>query len=289
MRSPAFYFGASVECWDETAFSSYMPGAGAVSVPANSGFREVSMGIFDFLGKKSDQPPRTSLKEVARLERVLSNKLSQNFDRQEAIQELGRMGTAQAAAALLKRFDWVLDPSITDQEEKEQCMHGIVAAGEDALEPIREYCRKAESLTWPLKVLRAIVQDDGQAADELLSILDQFDTEYVRNPEPKVQLIQALEAYKSDDVRVAVEPFLTDMSEPVRFTAATTLFAIDNAASVPSLLDALANEESRRVQNRIAQGFADRGWEIPSELANAVAKALPPGFRVSSGKVQKLG
>ncbi len=248
------------------------------------------MGIFDFLGKKkSDQPPRTSPKEIARLERLLANKLSQNFDRQEAIQELGRMGTAPAAAALLKRFDWVLDPSITDQEEKEQCVEGIVAAGEDALEPIREYCKKAESLTWPLKVLRAIVKDDQQAADELLSILDQFDTEYVRNAEPKVQLVQALEAYKSDEVRVAVEPFLADMSEPVRFTAVTTLFALDNPASVPSLLDALSNEESRRVQNRIGQGLAERGWEIPSELAAAATKALPPGYGVANGRVQKLG
>src|ERR1700759_4932087 len=125
-------------------------------------------------------------------------------------------------------------------------MHGTVAAGEDALEPIREYCKKAESLTWPLKVLRGIVKDEEQAAQELLGILDQFDTEYVRNAEPKVQIIKALEAYPSDDVRVAVEPFLTDMSEPVRFTAVTTLFAVNNPASVPSLLDALSNEESRR-------------------------------------------
>jgi HEAT repeat protein len=246
------------------------------------------MGIFDFLGKKSDQPPRPSQREIARLERLLSNKLSQNFDRQAAIQELGRMGTSQAAAALLKRFDWVLDPSITDQEEKESCMHGIVAAGEDALEPIREYCKKAESLTWPLKVLRAIVQDDELAAQELLSILDQFDTEYVRNAEPKVQLIQALEGYKSDEVRVAVEPFLRDMSEPVRFTSATTLFELNDPTSLPALLDALANEESRRVQNRIAQGLADRAWPISSELAVSATKALPPGFAVADGKVQKL-
>ncbi|HEX3849495.1 MAG TPA: HEAT repeat domain-containing protein [Polyangiaceae bacterium] len=247
------------------------------------------MGIFDFLSKKSDQPPRPSQKEIARLERLLSNKLSQNFDRQEAIQELGRMGTAQAATALLRRFDWVLDPSITDQEEKESCMHGIVAAGEDALEPIREYCKKAESLTWPLKVLRAIVTDDAEAAQELLGILDQFDTEYVRNAEPKVQLIQALEAYPSEDVRVAVEPFLRDMSEPVRFTAATTLFAVNDAASVPALIDALESEESRRVQNRIAQGLADRAWAIPAEVSAGTTKALPPGYAVAAGKVQKTG
>jgi len=247
------------------------------------------MGIFDFLNKsKTDQPPRPSQKEIARLERLLGNKLSQNFDRQEAIQELGRMGTAQAAAALLKRFDWVLDPSITDQEEKESCMRGIVAAGEDALEPIREYCEKAESLTWPLKVLRAIVTDDAQAAKELLGILEQFDTEYVRNAEPKVQLIQALEAYPTDQVRAAIEPFLADMSEPVRFVSVTSLFAINDAASLPVLVAALESEESRRVQNRIAQGLADRAWPIPSDLAASIKKALPPGFTLAGDRVQKI-
>ena len=246
------------------------------------------MGIFDFLSKnKSDQPPRTSQKEIARLERLLTNKLSQNFDRQEAINELGRIGTAQAAAALLKRFDWVLDPSITDQEEKESCMRGIVATGEDALEPIREHCQKAESLTWPLKVLRAIEKDDTQAAQELLSILDQFDTEYVRNAEPKVQLIQSLEAYPTDEVRAAVEPFLADMSEPVRFTSVTTLFAVNDAASLPALVSALESEESRRVQNRIAQGLVDRTWTVPFDLSASLSKVLPPGFRLAGDKVVK--
>jgi len=246
------------------------------------------MGIFDFLSKnKSDQPPRPSPKEIARLERLLGNKLSQNFDRQEAIQELGRMGTAQAAAALLKRFDWVLDPSITDQEEKESCMRGIVAAGEDALEPLREYCRKAESLTWPLKVLRAIVTDEAQVARELLGILAQFDTEYVRNAEPKVQLIQALEAYPTEEVRGAIEPFLADMSEPVRFVSVTSLFTINEVASLPALVTALETDESRRVQNRIAQGLADRGWAIPTELSPRIKASLPPGFQLAGDKVQK--
>ena len=246
------------------------------------------MGIFDFLSKnKSDQAPRASQKEIARLERLLGSKLSQNFDRQEAIQELSRMGTAQAAAALLKRFDWVLDPSITDQEEKESCMRGIVAAGEDALEPIREYCQKAESLTWPLKVLRAIVKDDAQAARELLNVLEKFDTEYVRNAEPKVQLIQALEAYPTEEVRLAVEPFLGDMSEPVRFTSATTLFAINDSQSLPALVAVIESDESRRIQNRIAQGLVDRAWSVPPELSESLKKALPPGFRLAGDKVLK--
>jgi HEAT repeat protein len=77
------------------------------------------------------------------------------------------------------------------------------------------------------------------------------------------------------------------MSEPVRFTAVTTLFALNDAASVPALIDALQNEESRRVQNRIAHGLADRAWAIPPESSTGASKALPPGYAVAAGKVQR--
>src|SRR5688572_16415953 len=113
------------------------------------------MGLFDFFSRKNTAPKPATSKEVARLERLVSTKLSQNFDRQEAIEELSRMATAASAAALLRRFDWTLDPSITDQEEKEACVRGVTAAGEAALDPLREYCRRAESLNWALRVLRA--------------------------------------------------------------------------------------------------------------------------------------
>ena len=38
-----------------------------------------------------------------------------------------------------------MEPSITDQEEKESAMRGIVSAGEAALEPIRAYCRRVRA------------------------------------------------------------------------------------------------------------------------------------------------
>ena len=45
------------------------------------------MGLFDFLSKGKDDRSK-SARDVARLERLVSNKLSQNYDRQEAIAEL---------------------------------------------------------------------------------------------------------------------------------------------------------------------------------------------------------
>jgi len=243
------------------------------------------MGLFDFLSKGKDEKSKAS-RDVARLERMIANKLSQNYDRQEAIAELSKMADAASSAALLKRFDWMLDPSITDQEEKESCVNGIVAAGEHALEPLRQYCKKAASLTWPIKVLEGIVPAD-RLAEELLSLLDQFDTEYTRNVEPKVQLLQALEAHASEEVRIAAEPFLQDAGETVRFTAAGTVFAMGDPASVPAFVAVLENEESLRVKNRIALGLAERAWVIPAELSAACRAGLPPGYALPGDKVER--
>ena len=243
------------------------------------------LGIFDFFSKGRDDRPKAA-KDIARLERLVANKLSQNYDRQEAIEELSKIADAASSAALLKRFDWNLDPSITDQEEKASCLAGIVAAGEDALEPLRRYAKKAESLTWPLKILVEIVPEE-RVADEMLELLDQFDTEYVRNPEPKVQLLQALDSYPSEEVRVAVEPFLGDASETVRFTAANTVFAMNEPKSVPALVAALDGEESLRVRNRIAQGLAERGSSIPAELHEVCQKNLPDGYVLRGDRIER--
>jgi HEAT repeat protein len=235
------------------------------------------MGLFDFF-RKSDQPASGKAdREIARLERLVSNKLSQNFDRQDALEQLGKIASAQAAAVLLKRFNWYLDPSITDQEEKELAVRGIVAAGDAALDPIREYCRRAEGLTWPLKALSQIVTED-RFVEELLLLLDQFDTEYVRNPEPKVQLLHTLEAFAREDVRLAVEQFVEDASEPVRFAAVNATFAMVNAQSVETLAVAIEREESLRIKNRIAQGIADAKWTIPQALRAVCGAHLPPGY-----------
>jgi HEAT repeat protein len=250
------------------------------------------MGLFDFLTKKSQptqsSPKKPSERELARLARLVGDKMSQNIDRQDAIAQLSELGTPEAAAALLKRFNWSMDPSITDQEEKEAAARGVVAAGEAALEPIRDYATKAESLTWPIKILRQIVSED-RIVDELLGILDEFDTEYVRNVEPKKQLVATLAEFPSQDVREAVEPFLLDISEPVRFEAVTTTFAMNDPECVSSLIEALAEEESLRVRNRIAFGLADRGWPISEELVETVQKALPPEFFMDGRRVRHKG
>jgi hypothetical protein len=245
------------------------------------------MGWFDRFKKTTDGVSKTGKVDLGRFERLVSTKLSQELDRQDAIHQLSRIGTAEAVAVLLKRFNWNLDPSITDQDEKELALEGIVAAGDVALEPIRDYCRRAESLTWPIKALERIVASDC-LAEELLTLLDQFDTEYVRNPEPKVQLLSYVMAFPSEEVRTAIEPFLEDASESVRFAATAAVFSMGEAQSTASLIAALEQEESLRVRNRIAMGLSERLWVIPSPLQETCGRHLPSGFSLSDGIVRAL-
>ena len=245
------------------------------------------MGLFDLFSKKNvgdPKPKEVSPRELARLARVVSNKMSQNYDRQEAIEELSKLANAEGAKALLRRFDFSMEPSIVDQDEKEAAVSGIVAAGSAAIDPIHAYCARAESLTWPLKVLRQIVPSD-RIVTELLTLLDQFDTEYMRNPEPKIQLIALLGEYRTSEVREAVEPFLTDVNESVRFHATGTVFLMADAESAEPLVDALAQEESLRVKNRIARGLEQAAWVLSDELAQRSTAVLPPGYAVRDKRI----
>lgn len=239
------------------------------------------MGLFSFL-KKGDSP-RGEDKELARLQKMVSNKLSQNIDREDALHRLAGMATPAAVAVLLTRFNWTLNPSIKDQEEKEVAVQGIVAAGEAGLETIRNHCVRAESLTWPLKAIKGIVVDTAQLETVLLELLDEFDTDYMRDPQPKVQLLQALGEFASEEVRVACEPFMTDQSEEVRFAAVTTVLGCDRAESLDSLIEAMREEESLRVKNRIASGIVEKAWSVSGEQEAALRASCPSGFKVQAG------
>ena len=242
------------------------------------------MGLFDRFkgGAKGEKKSNLAGKWVERMERR-----AQNYDRQEAIQVLADLGTAEAVTVLLKRFTFHIDPSITDQEEKDSAFRGILRAGKDAVEPVRAFAAKAESLAWPMKIIRELVGEE-EYVEELLRWLSRWDTEYAKFVEPKVQILTALEEQKSPHVRREVERFLEDVNEPARFHAATTLMAQDDPDAVPPLARLLGDEESVRVRNRIAEGLAARGWPLPEDVRDVARKGLPPGFSIGAdGRILK--
>lgn len=244
------------------------------------------MGLFDLFkggvrGEKKDRPKgQPAAKWADRLERR-----AQNYDRQEAIQALAEMASADAARLLLKRFTFHIDPSITDQEEKEAAFRGVLRAGKEAIEPVRAFAAKAESLAWPMKIVRELV-DETEYVEELLRWLALWDTEYAKFVEPKVQILTQLEEHKHEHLRAGVERFLEDVNEPARFHAVATLLAQDDPAVAPALARVLGNEESVRVRHKIVEGLAAHGWSLPEAEREAVRKALPGTFAMdANGRV----
>jgi hypothetical protein len=256
------------------------------------------LGLFDFFKGKSnkDKSGVSDRKEgakksgaAAKWAEAAANKRAQAPDRQEALQELSKLKSADAAEALLKRFTFSIDPSITDQEEKEFAYEGILGAGKEAIEPVRAFAMKAESVQWPYKIMKEILEEED-LVDELIKWLSRWDTEYVKFMDPKLQLLDALGDYKSPKVRPAVEPFLDDFTEEARYRAVQTILAQNEPDALGKLIERFLDEESVRIKNKILDGTASLGWTIPEDQRDPMRKALSYEYGIDGdGKITKRG
>ena len=236
-----------------------------------------------------------------------ADKRAQAPDRWESIQALGQViakgrpakdkpppdadavrWAGEAIQALFPRFGFYVDPSITDQEEKEEVARLLIGAGDLALGPVTAQLRRGELLGWALKILEGIAPADRVVA-ELLEILATMDTEYERDPIRKVTVLQALEERRDPRVAPAVERFLEDVHEPARYHAVGALFAQPDGEAVRGALTRqIAREESVRVRARLLEGFAERSWEVGAGFVEAGrAKQLPPGFALDKSGVPR--
>jgi len=246
------------------------------------------MGLFDLFkgGPKAEGKPRPKGNPAAKWADRVERRV-QNYDRQEAIQALSEMGTSESVEVLLKRFTFHMDPSITDQEEKDAAFRGILRAGRNAIEPVRTFAARAESLAWPMKIVKALV-DEGEYIEELLRWLAKWDTDYAKFVDPKVQILAALEEHHDPRIREGVERFLEDVNEPARFHATSTLLAQGDAQALPALAKLLQDEESVRVRTKIAEGLAANAWPLADDTRAAIRNVLPAGYALDgAGRVTK--
>jgi hypothetical protein len=229
------------------------------------------MALFGLFGKKSDA---TQLKKWA--ERA-QNRRAQAVDRWEAIQALVNAKSTEAAEALLPRFTFYVDPSITDQEEKDLAFDGVVAMGDAAVGPAVAFLRKADSISWPLKILDRLLSPEA-VVENLLELLAGMDTEYERDPQRKIQILATLEERRDPRIASAAARFLQDANETVRFHASGAVLAQGEAADQKAaLLRGFCAEASVRVRNRILDGFAAQGWDV-GEMSAEVQSRLPAGY-----------
>lgn len=239
------------------------------------------MGLLDMFSKK---PGGGALRKHA--SRV-ANKRAQAPDRWDSIRALGMMRTPAAVEALLTRFTFAVDPSITDQEEKEAVYEVVVDAGEAAVEPLRDFMASTDSIAWPLKCLDRILSEE-QVTAELLTVLEAMDTEYERDPQKKIQVLAALEERRDSRITEAARRFLEDMNETVRFHAVGAMLhqaeeagdAVREAVR-EALLEQYLREDSMRVRARILDGFMLRGWSV-GDRADEVRQKLPQGYAMTA-------
>lgn len=230
------------------------------------------MGLFDFLNKKHSSPLHKHAARVA-------DRRALAADRWESLQVLVKQDSEESTRALLARFTFHSDPSITDQEEKETAFKAIMARGATAVVPLKQFIAKAESLSWPLRML-----DNLLAPDEVLTVLLEqlttMDTEYERDPQRKLQVLSELEGRHGPAIVAAVIPFFVDVNESARFHAIGAAFAQENAEDAKqALLELLAREDSVRVRVRALEGCSQRGWALEPNLTSR----LPEGWSLDGG------
>lgn len=242
--------------------------------------------MFGWFGKKSDA--ETIEKHAQRI----ANKRAQAPDRWDSIQALSHLlaqskkdkaadRIASIVAALLPRFGYYTDPTITDQEEKDLAFRVILEGGADGVPAIRQYMKASESLTWPLKMLDRLLSP-SDVTGELLAVLEPMDTEYQRDPQRKLQVLQALEERRDSRIGPAVSRFFEDVNETARFHAVGAVLSQEDAESHRELADKLlTGEESVRVKTRVLERFAERGWAL-TVARLTLEKAPPPGWVVSA-------
>lgn len=221
------------------------------------------LGIF---GKKSEGGP---LRKHA--ERV-ANKRAQAYDRWESIQALAQLRTREAVEALLPRFTFYVEPSITDQEEKDAAFAGIVDAGEAGVEPVVAFLKRVDSISWPIKMLDKIVAPEA-VVGHLLDLLNGMDIEYARDTETKIQILTSLSERKDSRVPDAVARFLADTNESARFAAVAAIIGQEAvAAHRTALVNALVVEDSVRVRNRIFEALANFGLSVEPDQERVKAR-----------------
>jgi hypothetical protein len=240
------------------------------------------MGLFDLFMDKE----KAEEKKLRKLKKTLTHMYVQAAERQYAADQLWEKGTPEAIEVLLCRYQETNPNHTTDAEEKEYVFQLLVDLGRkgdvDVVQAVTDHLKRiTENINWPLKVLMTLV-DPERMVDVLVELLEASKTGYERNPEKKRELMLRAADFKDRRLAEQVARFLADDNETIRFLAVDALMAQEEEdfAREP-LADCLAVEESLRIQQKIAELFADRPeWLVDEDRREEVEANLPQGYGI---------
>ena len=252
------------------------------------------MGLLDWFRRKEGPAPGRNAggagpavpRALERNIKRLLNKHLHSEERWGAIQAVAEDPSDAAVDALIRRFGIHVEPSAVDNEEKDYIADALASRGEAIVPRLTKSLRRSESVTWQVRVLGRIVPRDA-LCNLLVELLGEFDTEYERSPERKIQVVMALAEFPGDEVAKAVARFLGDVNETVRFQAVSTIGSIRGETAREALIELFLRDESVRIRTAVLDLLVETGWLVHGHRG-AVEKALPPGYVVDrAGAIRK--
>ena len=208
----------------------------------------------------------------------LINPYRQSEERMQCAGELAEDGRPEAIYGLLRRFTIKASNQVVDEDEKSQVYAMVVDLDEAAVPSLCKFIGQEDQLRYPLRALTEIVDHDAvlQHVGEALAAIG---PDYVKNPEPKLHLIQHLAEQGHEGAAQYLTPFLADQDETVRFQTAQALSTHDNDTVKDALWARLLTDEdeSLRTRNALCETLLTLAPEhiVAEEARDAVRAALP--------------
>ncbi len=204
--------------------------------------------------------------------KLAANPFAQPDVRMREMQRLLQDGSPAALRGLLKRFTANASGGIADEDEKKWLEDAIVEVGDSAKQPLRDFIKAEEKLTYALHAYERITGAD-EAIRYFIEVLNHYGAEDHRSGEAKLQLVHTLAEHASDPrVLPALTMFLVDHTDEVRNAV---LEQLDAAADRNEVTDALLMTISEplatlvcdptvgpRVQRRACELLEKRVWAV---------------------------
>ena len=227
------------------------------------------MGLLDIFSKEA---------RIQRTVKKLANKWVHMDERRSAIESLRAYGTDEAIQGLLQRFNFVIDNTTVDEDEKQSVADALVEFGERSIPQVIAYLRKAETMTWALKVLQRIETTDRVVA-HLVQLVKEIDPLDKKSGKRQEQLILELSDLHDDRVVEALLPLLAEDNGDVRFHAVEALEKLGDARAAAPLLELAVKDESIRLRGRALQAIAKNRWPV-GKARDSISSLLPPNHYI---------
>ena len=247
------------------------------------------MGLFGLFGSKEERE-KSALRKLAK---KLTERYGPPENRQNAITQLGDLGTPEALETLCLRFTVRVEPGITDDEEKQTTVGILVDARGAAIPPVERFVtEQEEGIAWGLRVLAEVAP-----AEEVLGVvlreLTRLGRIYTRDPEKKLVLLKWLTEHHAGaggaEVEAALLPLLEDFSDDVRISTTRALAALaPGEGSRDALIQLLLRDrDNARVRGEVLDALARLGADVKGHRPGVEALLVEPFFLDREGHVKK--